>query len=105
MDNERGTADRRGAAGAMAIALLAGGVALLLLFPAGVLTSNPPQCVGLFTERVPCGLGRYVQAPSSLQWLTFSAVSFSAGLLVAVFVHAMAKRAVSAVAPHQPHTP
>jgi len=35
--------------------VLAGVIVLLLLFPAGVLHSNPPQCLSTFGQRVPCG--------------------------------------------------
>ena len=37
------------------VVLLAGAIVLLLLFPAGVLHSNPPQCLSTFGYRVPCG--------------------------------------------------
>lgn len=37
------------------IVVLAGVIVLLLLFPAGVLHSNPPQCLSTFGHRVPCG--------------------------------------------------
>jgi hypothetical protein len=37
------------------VVLLAGVIALLLLFPAGVLHSNPSQCLSAFGYRVPCG--------------------------------------------------
>ena len=37
------------------VAAVAGVIVLLLLFPAGVLTSNPPQCLSTFGYRVPCG--------------------------------------------------
>ncbi len=39
----------------VAAVLLAGVIMLLLLFPAGVLHSNPPQCLSTFGHRVPCG--------------------------------------------------
>ena len=39
----------------VAVAAVAGVIVLLLLFPAGVLTSNPPQCLSTFGYRVPCG--------------------------------------------------
>jgi len=103
MDNVHRAADRWRAAGVTAIALLAGGMALLLLVPTGVLTSNPPQCVGLFTNRVPCGLGHYIQAPSSLHWLIYPALSIAAGLLVAVLVHATLRRTAAASADRGRH--
>ncbi len=37
------------------VVVLAGVIVLLLLFPAGVLHSNPPQCLSTFGHRVPCG--------------------------------------------------
>ena len=37
------------------VAAVAGVIVLLLLFPAGVLHSNPPQCLSTFGYRVPCG--------------------------------------------------
>lgn len=39
----------------VAVVLLAGLIVLLLLFPAAVLHSNPPQCLSTFGYRVPCG--------------------------------------------------
>lgn len=39
----------------VSIASLAGFVVLLCLFPASVLTSDPPQCLSTFNYRVPCG--------------------------------------------------
>ncbi|MCA1782122.1 MAG: hypothetical protein ABR616_16180 [Dermatophilaceae bacterium] len=38
-----------------AAVVLAGLVVLVLLYPAGVLHSNPPQCLSTFGYRVPCG--------------------------------------------------
>lgn len=37
------------------VVVLAGVIVLLLLFPAGVLHSDPPQCLSAFGHRVPCG--------------------------------------------------
>lgn len=39
----------------IAVVLLVGAIMLLLLFPAGVLHSDPPQCLSTFGYRVPCG--------------------------------------------------
>ena len=39
----------------VAVVLLVGVIVLALLFPAGVLHSNPPQCLSTFGYRVPCG--------------------------------------------------
>jgi len=39
----------------VAVVLLVGVIVLVLLFPAGVLHSNPPQCLSTFGYRVPCG--------------------------------------------------
>ncbi len=36
------------------VALLAGYVVLLTLFPSAVLHSNPPQCLSTFNYRAPC---------------------------------------------------
>lgn len=36
-------------------ALMAGFISLQALFPTGILTSNPPQCLSAFGYRVPCG--------------------------------------------------
>lgn len=42
---------------AVAIALLAGVVVLVLLFPFSGVDTNPPQCLSLFGYSVPCGTG------------------------------------------------
>lgn len=39
----------------IAVVALTAVIVLLLLFPAGVLHSNPPQCLSTFGHRVPCG--------------------------------------------------
>lgn len=60
------------------VALLAGYVVLLALFPSGALHSNPPQCFSTFNYRVPCG--PHIAAFGYASW------SFAAGATMAAAV-------------------
>ena len=51
----------------VAVVLLAGLIVLLLLFPAAVLHSSPPQCLSTFGYRVPCG-GLAIPAFRLAEW-------------------------------------
>lgn len=52
---EQATSRRWASAATVALALLAGFIVLLLLFPATVLHSNPPKCFSTFDQAIPCG--------------------------------------------------
>lgn len=51
----RTTRRQRTTVAKVAVVVLAGFVVLVMLFPAGVLDSSPPQCLSTFGYRVPCG--------------------------------------------------
>lgn len=65
MDQTERQVTRRTAA-KVAIALLAGLVVLVLLFPASGVDTLPPECYSVFGYTVPCGDGIAVAAGTAL---------------------------------------
>lgn len=70
----------------VAVVLAAGFVVLVLLFPAGVLHSNPPQCLSTFGYRVPCGR-LDVPALRLAEWSLVAGVAFAASVAFAFRSH------------------
>lgn len=70
----------------VAVAFAAGFVVLVLLFPASVLHSNPPQCLSTFGYRVPCGR-LDVPALRLAEWSLVAGVACAAAVAFALRSH------------------